>query len=151
MPTPKQLANLKPARKGEVRNPNGRPPGSKNWASIAREMLEDPEHIIKGLRHNGKPVTKKYPAKVLLEVLMTMAASGNIRAFHELRVTAYGNGNPSPDPLHKQRQLEEWFEETFPPPTPEEQAKEMAEWARFELWKTEEAKKAKIYESQSAA
>ena len=53
MPTPKQLANLKPARKGEVRNPNGRPPGSKNWASIAREMLEDPEHIIKGLRHNG--------------------------------------------------------------------------------------------------
>jgi hypothetical protein len=32
--------NLKPAQKGEVRNPNGRPKGSLNRSTIARKWLE---------------------------------------------------------------------------------------------------------------
>ena len=32
--------NLKPATKGEIRNPNGRPKGSKNRSTIARQWLE---------------------------------------------------------------------------------------------------------------
>ena len=32
--------NLKPATKGEVRNPNGRPKGSKNRATVARQYLD---------------------------------------------------------------------------------------------------------------
>jgi hypothetical protein len=32
--------NLKPFKKGEVTNPNGRPKGSKNRSTIVRELLE---------------------------------------------------------------------------------------------------------------
>lgn len=40
MPTKKQLANLKPAKKGEVRNPKGRPVGARSIKTMLRELLE---------------------------------------------------------------------------------------------------------------
>ena len=40
MPTKKQLANLKPAKKGEVRNPKGRPVGAKSVETIIRDAVK---------------------------------------------------------------------------------------------------------------
>jgi len=36
----KRLANLKPMKKGETRNPNGRPKGQRNYATIAKEAMK---------------------------------------------------------------------------------------------------------------
>lgn len=38
--SPKSLANLKPPKKGEIRNPNGKKPGEISFKAVARELLE---------------------------------------------------------------------------------------------------------------
>jgi len=38
---PNSLKNLKPVKPGEVRNPNGRPPGIKYISEIMRELLSE--------------------------------------------------------------------------------------------------------------
>lgn len=41
MVTDKQLANLNPAKEGEVRNPNGRPVGAKSAKTILKKILAE--------------------------------------------------------------------------------------------------------------
>lgn len=41
MVTEKQLANLHPVQKGEVRNPNGRPVGAKSAKTILKKILSE--------------------------------------------------------------------------------------------------------------
>ena len=59
---PKSLANLKPCKKGETHNPNGRPKGVKPWATVLKELFESGEfdqsdvvrvHITKAFK--GEP------------------------------------------------------------------------------------------------
>jgi hypothetical protein len=117
-------ANLKPWRPGKSGNPSGRPQGSKNLSTLVRRILEDPEAVIT-LKQNGRSVTKKYPALVLIEVLLAKAATGDIQAFRELRLTAYGNQVDFH--ISKKQEAEEWFKSL------DEQAEELADYAAAQL------------------
>jgi len=83
--------HLKPPWKpGESGNPNGRPPGitgRKTMATVVREMLEDEEFEIKF--KNGE--TRKWPAKIITEVLVRKAASGDVQAYNALVKSGYGD------------------------------------------------------------
>ena len=78
--------NLRPATAGEVRNPMGKPPGTKNRATIAKELLSV-ELKAEGL--DG--VTGKYSAEYLVNAaLLKKAMAGDVAAFKELHDTVYG-------------------------------------------------------------
>ena len=64
----KMLANLKPAKKGEVRNPKGRGGGAKNWKTHFQRLMGDEEFlntIITQLPREWDGVVEKYPASVI--------------------------------------------------------------------------------------
>lgn len=136
-------------KKGQSGNPQGRPKGSKNWRTIASEMLLDPEFTFEMIQ-NGKKVKLKYPAEAIVLVMIKKACSGEVRAAEWLRKLLYGNGNPPPDPYEKERQMEEWFEETFPSKSIDEQEREMADWYEFEAWREEKYKKDAVPEAKKS-
>lgn len=70
------LANLKPAKKGEVRNPRGRGPGAKNWSTHFKRLMGDEEFlntIISQLPRQWEGVVDKYPASVIAAGLIATA------------------------------------------------------------------------------
>lgn len=83
--------NLTPVKPGQVLNPNGRPKGSKNWSTIVREMMEDENFVIKVTDKSGKITQLKYPARVITDVMIRKATSGDVQAAKWLRETGYGN------------------------------------------------------------
>lgn len=83
--------NLTPIKPGQVLNPNGRPKGSKNWASVVRNLLEDENFVIEVTGKDGKKTALKYPAKVITDVMIRKAVSGDVQAAKWLRETGYGN------------------------------------------------------------
>ena len=66
-------------RKGHSGNPNGRPRGSKSFATLVNQALEQP--VV--LRKNGRTMTKR---ELLAEQLVNKAASGDYRATRLLTV-----------------------------------------------------------------
>ncbi len=79
--------NLIPAKKGEVRNPKGRPVGSRNRSTIVKHWLE--------MTKKGRnPITEM--AEVLeIQDFMTLvqivnALKGDLNAYRELMDSAYG-------------------------------------------------------------
>jgi|SRR6478609_1953042 len=58
MPTEKQLANLKPPVKGEVRNPKGKVPGTLATKTIIRRWLEAKENSINPLTKQKESLTQ---------------------------------------------------------------------------------------------
>jgi Family of unknown function (DUF5681) len=66
-------------RKGHSSNPNGRPRGSKSFATLVNKALEQP--VV--LRKNGRTMTKR---ELLAEQLVNKAASGDYRATRLLTV-----------------------------------------------------------------
>lgn len=84
--------NLIPAKPGEIRNPNGRPKGSKNWSTLVQEMMEDEQFVVKMLDPKSKKeVEVKYPAKAITETMIKKALAGDVGAAKWLRETGYGN------------------------------------------------------------
>lgn len=81
MKNSRKLANLRPIQKGEVRNPKGKPKGTKNFATIARKWLESPAETI-------HPITKKRAHLTQLDVIILeqikKARRGDTRAFEAL-------------------------------------------------------------------
>ena len=79
--------NLIPAKKGEVRNPKGRPVGSRNRSTIAKQWIEMP--------HKGKnPITGEIE-RLEIQDFMTIiqivkALKGDVNAYRELMDSAYG-------------------------------------------------------------
>lgn len=78
---------LIPAQKGEVRNPNGRPKGSKNRSTIARKWLET-------MQTAKNPITG-VDDKLSQEDLMTLALlkkarNGDVAAYKQLMDSGYG-------------------------------------------------------------
>lgn len=71
--------NLKPWHKGESGNPSGRPKGSRNRATIVRELIE-----AKATDGNGQVVDQ------MTRSLVIKAMKGDVRAFKELMDSAYG-------------------------------------------------------------
>lgn len=88
----KSLDNLNPAQPGEVRNPNGRPKGSKNLATLIRE-LEDDDFDWSLVPIKQKEVAKKFgaPWKAIRATAIAQAYSGDARAREWLRKSAYGD------------------------------------------------------------
>ncbi|HON21127.1 MAG TPA: DUF5681 domain-containing protein [Bacteroidales bacterium] len=79
--------NIIPAKKGEVRNPKGRPKGSRNRSTIVKYWLE--------MTKKGRnPITEM--AEVLeIQDFMTLvqivkALKGDLNAYRELMDSAYG-------------------------------------------------------------
>lgn len=76
--------NLKPFKKGESGNPNGRPPKLPAIDELLDEVL--------GKEEDGKP-----QAKAILEKLLSKAKGGDIRAIEILLDRAYGRSRQAVD------------------------------------------------------
>lgn len=79
--------NLIPPQKGEIRNPKGKPPGTKSWSTVIRKLLEDENLEIEV----KKGIFKKYPAWVIAEVMAQKAARGDTSAATWLAKYGYGD------------------------------------------------------------
>jgi len=74
---------LKPAKPGEIRNPKGKPKGTKNMATVIREILDTK------LTLKEHPITKKAGVKMTVREMITLAMvkeaqQGNVSAYKEL-------------------------------------------------------------------
>ena len=79
--------NLRPPQPGEVRNPNGRPKGSKNRSTIARKWLEV-------MQDTKNPITGELE-KLSQEDLITLAMihkarKGDVGAYKQLMDSGFG-------------------------------------------------------------
>lgn len=79
--------NLIPAKPGEVRNPVGRIPGSKNRATIARKMAAV---ITGGVDVKGDIAPNMTAEELMNATLWRKAFDGDINAIKELQDTLYG-------------------------------------------------------------
>jgi len=79
--------NLKPAKKGEVRNPNGRPKGSLNRSTIARKWLE----VNQSLKNPSTGENKTMRQEDLMTLaLIKKAREGDVSAYKALMDSGYG-------------------------------------------------------------
>lgn len=79
--------NLIPAEKGEIRNPNGRPVGSRNRETIVNQWLEavkDAKNPISG-EIESLPISDQ-----MVLALIGKALKGDVAAFKELMDSSYG-------------------------------------------------------------
>jgi hypothetical protein len=83
----KRLANLKPFKKGESGNPNGRPEGVRNRSTVLKELLQQVVDFT-------NPLTlKKESADLETQVmtaLIARARRGDVTAIREILDTVYG-------------------------------------------------------------
>jgi len=79
--------NLIPAKKGEVRNPKGKPKGTLHISTHIKQMLEDPDFemtLKDGTIFQGRPM------KAIIKTAIIKAAEGDMRAFDMLGKYGYG-------------------------------------------------------------
>lgn len=93
--------NLIPAKKGEVRNPKGKPKGTKHLSTHIKEMLEDENFELK-LKDGS--ILKGRPVEAIIKTAVAKAVSGDMRAFDMLGKYGYGSKidvrfSESPKPL----------------------------------------------------
>jgi hypothetical protein len=79
--------NLIPATKGEVRNPNGKPKGSRNRSTIARQWLEAVEKIKNPLTQKIDSLTQE---DIMTLALINKARKGDVNAYKALMDSGYG-------------------------------------------------------------
>ena len=84
MPNPE---NLRPAKKGEVRNPNGRPKGSRNRSTIAREWLEVTQFITNPITGEKEKLEQQ---DIMTLGIIKKARDGDVNAYKALMDSAYG-------------------------------------------------------------
>ena len=84
MPNPE---NLRPAKKGEVRNPNGRPKGSRNRSTIAREWLEVTQYITNPITGEKEKLEQQ---DIMTLGIIKKAREGDVNAYKALMDSAYG-------------------------------------------------------------
>ena len=84
MPNPE---NLRPAKKGEVRNPNGRPKGSRNRSTIAREWLEVTQFITNPITGEKEKLEQQ---DIMPLGIIKKARDGDVNAYKALMDSAYG-------------------------------------------------------------
>ena len=75
-------------QKGESGNPNGRPKGSKNRSTIARQWLEVNEEIKNPLTSEIERMTQE---DVMTLALIKKARSGDVNAYKALMDSGYGS------------------------------------------------------------
>lgn len=112
MVTEKQLANLIPAAKGDIRNPNGRGKGTKNLSTLIQELLNDEEFEANLLdSKKGMIAFKGAPVKAIILATRHQAINGDKDAREWLAKYGWGNklqlSNDPDNPLIPTRELSE--------------------------------------------
>ena len=79
--------NLIPAKKGEVRNPNGRPKGAKNRSTIARKWLEVNQSLKNPLTGESETMSQE---DLMTLALIKKAREGDVTAYKALMDSGYG-------------------------------------------------------------
>jgi hypothetical protein len=79
--------NLIPAQKGEIRNPNGRPKGSKNRSTIARKWLEVNQSLKNPLTGESETMSQE---DLMTLALIKKAREGDVTAYKALMDSGYG-------------------------------------------------------------
>jgi hypothetical protein len=79
--------NLIPAQKGEVRNPTGRPKGSKNRSTIARQWLEVNQNLKNPLTGENETMSQE---DLMTLALIKKAREGDVAAYKALMDSGYG-------------------------------------------------------------
>ena len=85
-PNPNQKG-LKPAKKGEVRNPKGKAKGIQNASTIARRWAETEQMTKNPLTGADERLTQ---ADLMTLELIENAKAGNLNAYREIMDRAYG-------------------------------------------------------------
>lgn len=84
-------AIVRPA-KGETANPNGRPKGVKNLATIVRELeAEDFDWAKIPIKQKDAAQAIGSPWRAIVFTAIGMAMSGNVKAMEWLRKSGYGD------------------------------------------------------------
>ena len=84
MPNPE---NIIPPQKGEVRNPNGKPKGTKNRSTIARkwlEVMQDAKNPITG------ELEKLSQEDLITLAMIHKARKGDVNAYKQLMDSGFG-------------------------------------------------------------
>ena len=84
MPNPE---NIRPPKPGEVRNPKGKPPGTKNRSTILNKWIEVATKLKNPV--TGKDEFGTVEDKVTL-ALIERALKGDVQAIKEINDTLYG-------------------------------------------------------------
>ena len=79
--------NLKPFKKGEVSNPNGRPKGSKNRSTIVQELLEFASSQKNVLTGEQETLTQE---QAITLAMLLKAGKGDVNAYKALMDSCYG-------------------------------------------------------------
>ena len=83
-----KLNNLKPFEKGESGNPNGRPKGSKNRSTIARQWLEVNQNLKNPLTGENETMSQE---DLMTLALIKKAREGDVAAYKALMDSGYGS------------------------------------------------------------
>lgn len=79
--------NLKPFKKGESGNPNGRPKGARNRSTLAKEWLEVAQKVKNPITGENQTLEQQ---DIMTLALIKKARSGDVSAYKELMDSAYG-------------------------------------------------------------
>ena len=82
-----KLNNLKPFEKGVSGNPEGRPKGSKNRSTIARQWLEVNQRLKNPLTGNEETMSQE---DLMTLALIKKAREGDVAAYRALMDSGYG-------------------------------------------------------------
>lgn len=80
--------NLIPAKKGEVRNPKGKPKGTKNRSTIARQYLEAMSDGVDPMTGDSLKITHE---EFMTLALIKKAREGDPQAYKALMDSAFGS------------------------------------------------------------
>ena len=86
--------NLNPATKGEVRNPNGRPKGSKNRSTIARQYLDLITKQKNGLTGEVEELSQE---EMITLAMLVKASKGDVNAYKAVMDSAFGQPKQTTD------------------------------------------------------
>lgn len=80
--------NLIPAKPGEIRNPKGKPKGTRHLSTVIQELMMDDDFELK--LKNGE-ILKGAPSRKISETMYKLAVSGNTKAAEWLAKHGWGN------------------------------------------------------------
>lgn len=86
--------NLNPATKGEVRNPNGRPKGSRNRSTIARQYLDLITKQKNGLTGEVEELSQE---EMITLAMLVKASKGDVNAYKAVMDSAFGQPKQTTD------------------------------------------------------
>lgn len=86
--------NLKPFKKGEVSNPNGRPKGSKNRSTIARQYLDLITKQKNGLTGEVEELSQE---EMITLAMLLKASKGDVNAYKAVMDSAFGQPKQTTD------------------------------------------------------